>query len=309
MVTRWAIVVAAGALFASGCSSSSDEVGTVTSTTATATSTSDGTAAPRADSSEPEDDLTEGSESPDGESDARRAGEVTLIEAGVEPRAELSLTSDARSRLAVDASDTLTLTIGANTTDQGATAACELDLDLTVSDTGAELLVAPSTVSVDGAALGAEELGTWRWVLDRNGRVQRVVSVGWSEQVDGTTIDLLTTNHLVLVTPTEAVGAGAVWSQSLDRQSDAQLVFTLTEVTDSDLEVTIELIAPFDEGVATMVASGTYDRATLLARGLTTESGLEVTSPVTDNGELVELTGVQRSFRTLVEPSDSEASG
>ena len=295
--------MAAWLLVAGGCSSSSGEDGaassTTASTTATAPSSTDTTETGDAETTEPGDVDT----------DALRAGEVTLLDAGAEPREPLVIAGDGRSQLMVDASETLTLTIGGNTTDEGTAATYTLDLDLTVNDTGADLLIAPSAVTVDGSPLGAEGVGTWTWFLEPNGRVQRAVPIGWSEAIDEATIDLLTTTNLVLVTPAEAVGVGAIWSQSLDRQSDAQLVFTLIGATDTDLEVTIELAAPFEQGLATMAMSGTYDRATLLARDLTTESGLEITSPVTDNGDLVELTGVQRSHRTVTEASDAEGAG
>jgi hypothetical protein len=235
----------------------------------------------------------------------RSPGEVTLIDAGSEPRTALQITTDAQSLIFVDASDSLAITIDGVTTDDVGDAGYQLDLDLSASGADEiELLVVPAIESIDGPTPAADALGTWRWFLDAHGVVQRVVPIGWSDLVDDATLELLSVANLVLVTPAEPVGAGARWSQSLDRQSDAQLVFTLNGVTDTDLEVAVDLVAPFDEGVATMAASGTYDRATLLARDVTAESSLEITSPVTDNGQLVELTGVQRSRRTYTEATE-----
>jgi hypothetical protein len=277
------------ALLVGGCSSSSTGDDT-TGDTATTDPT-----VPTIDSSQPS-----GTDSDD--DSGRSPGAVTLIDAGTEPRDELRITADAQPRITVDASDSLALTIDGVTTDEVGDARYQLDLDLSTSGAdGVQLLVVPTIESIDGPTPAADELGTWRWFLDAHGVVQRVVRIGWSDLVDDATLELLSVANLVLVTPGEPVGAGATWSQSLDRQSDAQLFFTLNTVSDTELDVTVELIAPFEDGAATMVASGTYDRSTLLAREVTTESNLEITSPVTDNGELVELTGVQRNRRTYTE--------
>ena len=292
LVTRWVATVATLALLAGGCSSSSTDDDTADTTTGD-TRTTDATV-PTTDSSQPD-----GTDS--GDDSGRSPGAVTLIDAGVEPRDELRINADAQSRISVDASDSLTITIDGATTDEAGVARYQLDLDISVSGAdGVQLLVVPTIESIDGPIPGADGLGTWQWFLDTHGVVQRVIPIGWSDRVDDATLELLSVANLVLVTPVEPVGAGATWSQSLNRQSEAQLVFTLDSVTDTDLEVTVELIAPFEEGVATMAASGTYDRSTLLARNVTTDSTLEVTSPVTDNGELVELTAVQHSRRTYV---------
>ena len=270
-----------------GCSGSSNDDDTTVATTV-------------GDTDEPPAGTTEPSVA---EVDTGRSpGAVTLIDAGAEPRDELRITADAQPRITVDASDSLALTIDGVTTDEVGDARYQLDLDLSTSGAdGVQLLVVPTIESIDGPTPAADELGTWRWFLDAHGVVQRVVRIGWSDLVDDATLELLSVANLVLVTPGEPVGAGATWSQSLDRQSDAQLFFTLNTVSDTELDVTVELIAPFEDGAATMVASGTYDRSTLLAREVTTESNLEITSPVTDNGELVELTGVQRNRRTYTE--------
>ncbi len=226
---------------------------------------------------------------------------MTLIDAGREPRVALQITADAQSRVAVDASEALETTIGGVSSSDSGEATYELDIDIQVGGAGIEMLVTPAIVSIDGPTPPADELGEWLWFLDANGVVQRVVPVGQGEFVDIDVSRLLSVTNLVLATPTEPVGAGATWSQSLNRQSDAQLVFTLDQVSDTDLQIEIELVAPFDAGMATMVVSGTYDRATLLARDVTADSGLEITSPVTDNGQVVDLTGVQRSRRTYSE--------
>lgn len=281
------------ALLLGGCSGSPRDDDTADTTADTTVETT----VPSTDSSQPQDTGS------DDEADTGRPpGEVTLIDAGREPRVALQITTDARSRITVDASDSLALTIDGVTTDEVDDARYQLDLDLSASGADdVQLLVVPTIESIDGPTPSADELGTWRWFLNTHGVVQRVVRIGWSNGVDDSTLELLNIANLVLVTPAEPVGAGATWSQSLDRQSDARLVFTLVEATANDLDVAVELIAPFEEGVATMVVSGTYDRATLLAREVTTESSLEITSPVTDNGELVELTGVQHSRRTYAE--------
>jgi len=290
-VTRWvAAAVVASTLLAGACSSSADRDDS--------TATGDGTNA-AADTTEPP--IGSGQLDATGADSGRSPGFVTLIDAGAEPRVDLHIATDARSRITVDASDALAITIEGVTTDEGADAIYELALDLTVSGTDAVLLAVPTIESIDGPTPAADELGTWRWLLDTHGVVQRVIPVGWSHRIDDATFELLSAADLVLVTPAEPVGPGATWSQSLNRQGGAELVFTLNTVTDTDLDVTVELVAPFDDGAATMMTSGTYDRATLLVRDVTTESSLDITSPVTDNGALVDLSGVQSSRRTYLE--------
>jgi hypothetical protein len=287
---RWiGSVVMVGALLAGGCSSSSEDTTTDSGPDTTSAAGSD---EPSSSASQPPATDADGGRSP---------GEVTLIDAGSEPRVALQITTDARSRIAVDASEALDTTIDGVTTSGASEASYELDIDLQVGSDGVEMLVVPTMVSFDGSMPDPDELGSWRWFLDPHGVVQRVVPIGRGESVDEGLLRLLNVSNLVLTTPTEPVGPGASWSQSLNRQSDAQLVFDLIGVSDTELEVAIELIAPFDTGTATMSVSGTYDRATLLATDASADAGLEVTSPVTDNGELVELTGVQRSRRTYAE--------
>ncbi len=280
-----ALVGATIALVAGGCSASDRQ-----SDAPTASTTETSTPAESGDASE-RDDVDS----------ALPPGAVTLLDAGAEPRAPLRITTAARSRLSVEASDSLGVTIGDTTTDTGGTATYELDLDLTLDGNDAQLLATPTIVSFDGPTPTPDDLGAWRWFLDERGMVQRVVSVGWGDQVPAATLELLNVANLVLVAPDEPVGDGASWSQSLSRRSDARLVFELVGSTDSEVEVSLELESPFEGGVATLVASGTYDRATLLARELTLESSLEVTSAVSDNGDLVDLTGVERSRRTFTE--------
>ena len=299
-VTRWVATVVTVALLAGGCSSSSSDDETADTTTDTTTgATTIATTVPSPDPGQPD-----GIGSDDEADTGRTAGEVTLIEAGREPRVALQITSDAQAKIAVGASEALDTTINGVTTGNASEATYELDIDIEVGADGVEMLVVPTVLSFDGPTPAADDLGSWRWSLDSHGVVRRVFPVGQAEFVDDDMLRLLNVTNLVLATPTEPVGPGASWSQSLNRQSDAQLVFTLAEVSDTELAVTIELVAPFDAGAATMVVSGTYDRATLLARDVTADSGLELTSPVTDNGEVVDLTGVQRSRRTY-----SEATG
>ena len=289
LVTRWVVTVAVGALLVAGCSGSSNDDDTTVATTVSETDE------PPAGTTEP----------PAAEVDTGRSpGEVTLIDAGSEPRVALQITTNAQSRIAVDASEALDTTINGVTTSDANEAIYELDIDIQVGADGIEMLVVPTIVSIDGPMAAPDELGSWRWSLDRHGVVQRVVPIGQDEFVDEDVLRLLNVSNLLLATPTEPVGPGASWGQSLNRQSDAQLVFTLIGVTDTDLEIAVELVAPFDTGTATMVVSGIYDRATLLARDVTADSSLEITSPVTDNGELVELTGVQRNRRTYTEATE-----
>ncbi len=292
-VTKWVATVVTVALLSGGCSSSASDDDTADATTGdTISDAAVDSTVPSAGSN------SDGADSDDAAEIDGAAGEVTLIDAGREPRVALQITSDARATIAVGASEALDTTVNGVTTGDASEATYELDIDIQVGADSVEMIVVPTILSFDGPTPAADELGSWRWRLGSHGVVQRVFPVGQAEFVDDDLLRLLHVTNLVLATPTEPVGPGASWSQSLSRQTDAQLVFTLDDVSDTELTAMVELVAPFEAGTATMVVSGTYDRATLLARDVTAESGLELTSPVTDNGEVVDLTGVQRSRRT-----------
>ena len=166
---RRVLAVAVGAVLVVGCSSSADDNTTDTGPDTTGVSTRGEPDGPLVSTSEP---------AVTGGDTGRSPGEVTLIDAGREPRVALQITADARSRIAVDASEALDTTINDVTTSEAGEATYQLDLDIQVGADGVELLVAPTIVSIDGPTPAPDELGTWLWSLDAHGVVQRVVPVG-----------------------------------------------------------------------------------------------------------------------------------
>ena len=107
----------------------------------------------------------------------------------------------------------------------------------------------------------------------------------------------LSTPNLVLVVPTEAVGVGAQWAVPLDGRGEVLATVTLTSFTDTQVETTLSLDQSDDTGSFTMTAEGTYERATLLATEVTTESVLSFVAQASENGEAVEVRNEQRSIR------------
>lgn len=228
-------------------------------------------------------------------------GRPTLIDPGSEPRVALRMVDHARARLTVSAVDERSTTVDGVTSDRARQADYDLVVDVGGSGDGFELLIAPTLRTIDGPVPTDDEVGALRWLLDPNGVTQRIVPIRGPGSATSETLALFNIPHLVLATPVEPVGPGARWSQPLGGGSDAELVVTLHDVTDDDLDVTVEVVARLDGGTLTIAANGVYDRATLLARDVVATSTLEIDAPVSVDGASTNLIGMRRSERTYAE--------
>ena len=249
---------------------------------------------------------TDGSRDPETEPDAggeptARPGQATLLDAGGQPRVTVGITGDADATISVSALDERTATVDGTTTNRRRTADYDLSVEVVAVDDRVELLVAPTIVDIDGPAPTADEIGTLRWLIDPYGLTERIMPVRSPGPATSDTLALFNVPNLVVTVPGEPVGPGARWSQPLEPGTDAQLLFTLNDIDSTELDITIELVAPVDGGTLTIEASGRYDRSTLLAREVTAVSTLAFDAPVTADGEPAELTGVWRSERTYTE--------
>lgn len=286
-----ALLVAVLAVLAVACSSDSADDATAPTVDATTDTTSITADDPPDPETEPE---SEGAES-------GPPGRAALLDAGSEPRVTLTVAGEADTTISVSAVDDRSATVDGATTDESRSAEYDVAVEIVSGADGFELLVAPAVVTIDGPTPTADEIGTLRWYIDPNGLTQRVVPIRGPRTATRETLALFNVPNLVVTTPVEAVGAGARWSQPLETGVDATLLYTLNNVSDTDLDITIELEAPVEGGTLTIEVTGRYDRATLLARDVTAVSTLEFDSPVTADGEITSLQGVWRSERTYTE--------
>ncbi len=290
---RWLGGVAVLALLAGACSSDSGE-DTVNTTTG---ATNDDASTTTDVSPDPETD-------PEIDSDAQpteRPGQATLLDAGSEPRVTLAIAGERDAAISVSAVDERSATVDGATTGESRSAEYDVAVEIVARNDGFELLVAPAVATIDGPEPTADEIGILQWSVDPNGLTQRVVPIRGPGTATRDTLALFNVPNLVVTTPVEPVGAGARWSQPLEPGVDAALLYTLHDVSKTDLDLTIELEAPVDGGTLTIEVSGRYDRATLLTRDVTAISTLEFTSPVSADGETTNLQGVWRSERTYTE--------
>lgn len=223
-----------------------------------------------------------------------------LLAAGAEPLVTLEAAQVAAAEIRVEAVDASSLTVDGDTTESEATARYLLRVDATVGDAPSLIVVHDvQELIADQPAPSAEDLDAWRFGLDEHGLVEyigRGTTVALTTEAAG----LLTAPSLRLPTPTEPVGVGAQWAYPLDESGDVVATVTLTGMTEAELNATIEFTATNDDGSISMLASGTYDRATLLAVDVQVTSTFVVDTEVTMNERVTTMTGTETSRRSYV---------
>ena len=285
---RARLLVAAGALVV-GCSSGGDgQQSTVEQTGSTTTAT-----AIEATTTEP------GSESTTGQA----VTSLRLLDAGSAPLVVLDAVAVSAVEIDVEASDASSFTVDGATTEEEATARYRLRVD--ANGGGSPSLVIVHDIQelvLDQPQPLPESLDAWRFDLDEHGIV-RFIARGTTVGLTREAASLLTPPSLRLPTPTEPVGVGARWAYPLDASGEMAATVTLGDITDTDLMATVEFTATNDDGSISMIASGTYDRATLLAVDVNVTSVLVVDTEATVNEQVTTMTGTETSTRSYVRGS------
>ncbi len=229
------------------------------------------------------------------------AGQEPRVQLAAQPGTETVVLVTAEEHISTTSNSTSSNSTSSNSVEEDQTFSGDYDLTLATKEyaEGFQLAVERTVRSLTTDTLEAElsEIAGYVHNYSSNGLPnlgRRTQETQYSHATRG----LLVTPNMILVVPEDPVGPGAEWTIPLDRSGELRAQVTVINITDDLVETELIFENTNEQGSFTMTATGAYDRDTLVAVDVTTESIVRVKAEVSNNGELVEVESEQRSTRT-----------
>lgn len=255
---------------------------------------------------------------------------LVVVDAGAEPRSDLSMTDTLDATVAIAATSSGTSTLDGDTRETASSADYRVAVRLEPSDGAAPsaaddspspaatpapdttpspdnaapvvethvLTATPELVDVDIAGPVPNTLGYWEWNVDGSGTILGMDAREWTVPVHPDLRELLTFSHLVLEVPDVPVGTGARWTRELDDGTLLDVV--LDDVADDTVAATSTVTADVEGGRLDVTVAGTWERTTLVAVDVTATTEESASGDVVVDGTPTTMNVTRSTERRLV---------